>query len=93
MLEAARPDGRVVVLKSVGPEGGCRGYPDRKWCCSVAKQRSVAEFRRLASQNGLEVIAGGTTIVGLFQYCRVLSRDGCAGLTETRPGHATSAVN
>jgi hypothetical protein len=54
--EAARPTGRVVVLKSVGPDGA----PKRLSIEMVllgGKHRSVMEFRELARQSGLEVVA------------------------------------
>ena len=54
--EAARPAGRVVVLKSVGPDGA----PKRLSIEMVllgGKHRSVTEFRELARQSRLEVVA------------------------------------
>jgi 2,7-dihydroxy-5-methyl-1-naphthoate 7-O-methyltransferase len=56
--EAARPNGRVVVLKSVGPDDA----PKNLWIETVllgGKHRTVAEFRDLARQSGLEVRAAG----------------------------------
>jgi hypothetical protein len=54
--QAARPAGRVVVLKSVGPDGA----PKRLSIEMVllgGKHRSVTEFRELACRSGLEVVA------------------------------------
>lgn len=53
--EAARPSGRVVVLKSVGPDGQAKGlYIDQ--VLLGGKHRTVAQFRELARQGGLEVV-------------------------------------
>ncbi|HMJ62885.1 MAG TPA: methyltransferase [Bryobacteraceae bacterium] len=63
--EAARPAGRVVVLKSVGEDG----TPKRlsiEMVLLAGKHRSVAEFRELARQSGLEVIAAGSQSSGYF---------------------------
>jgi 2,7-dihydroxy-5-methyl-1-naphthoate 7-O-methyltransferase len=63
--EAARPAGRVVVLKSIGPDS----EPKRLSIEMVllgGKHRSVAEFRELARQSGLEVTAAGQQPAGYF---------------------------
>jgi 2,7-dihydroxy-5-methyl-1-naphthoate 7-O-methyltransferase len=63
--EAARPSGRVVVLKSVGPDS----EPKRLFIEMVllgGKHRSVAEFRELARQSGLEVTTAGQQPSGYF---------------------------
>jgi len=63
--EAARPTGRVVVLKSVGEDG----TPKRlsiEMVLLAGKHRSVAEFRELAHESGLEVMAAGHQTSGYF---------------------------
>jgi precorrin-6B methylase 2 len=63
--EAARPSGRVVVLKSVGPERA----PKRLHIEMVllgGKHRSIGEFRELARSSGLEVVAAGQQPSGYF---------------------------
>ncbi len=63
--EAARPAGRVVLLKSVGPDGA----PKRlsiKMVLLGGKHRSVTEVRELARQSGLEVVAAGQQRAGYF---------------------------
>jgi len=63
--EAARPAGRVVVLKSVGPDDA----PKRLEIETVllgGKRRTVAEFRELARQVGLKVRAAGWQPPGYF---------------------------
>jgi 2,7-dihydroxy-5-methyl-1-naphthoate 7-O-methyltransferase len=54
--EAARPNGRVVVLKSVGPDSAPRSLTI-EMVLLAGKHRTVAEFRELARQSGLEVLA------------------------------------
>ena len=54
--EAARPTGRVVVLKGVGPDGAHSGLAIEMVLLG-GKRRTVAEFRELARQSGLEVLA------------------------------------
>jgi hypothetical protein len=63
--EAARPTSRVVVLKSVGPDDAPRGL----WIEMVllgGKHRTVTEFRELAREAGLEVLATGRQPSGHF---------------------------
>jgi SAM-dependent methyltransferase len=54
--EAARPAGRVVVLKGVGPDDAPRGL-FVEMVLLGGKHRTVAEFRELARESGLEVFA------------------------------------
>ncbi len=63
--EAARPAGRVVVLKSVGPEGAPKNL-EIETVLLGGKHRTVAEFRELARQAGLEVQAAGRQPLGYF---------------------------
>ncbi len=56
--EAARPTGRVVVLKGIGPDAAARGL-FIEMVLVAGKHRTVAEFRELAHQSGLKVIAAG----------------------------------
>ena len=53
--EAARPHGRVVVLKSVGPDES-RPTLTIDLLLTGGKHRTVAEFRTLAAQSGLAVV-------------------------------------
>lgn len=67
--EAARPGGRVVVLKGVGPDDA----PKRLSIEMVllgGKHRTVAEFRELARQAGLEVLAAGRQPSYFVVECR-----------------------
>jgi hypothetical protein len=63
--EAARPSGRVVVLDAVVPDGA-------PWALSIemmlvgGKHRTLAEFRELAREAGLEVLAAGRQPSGYF---------------------------
>jgi hypothetical protein len=63
--EAARPTGRVVVLKGVGPDDAPRDLTIEMVLLG-GKQRTVAEFRELARQAGLEVTAAGRQPSGYF---------------------------
>ena len=63
--EAARPTGRVVVLKGVGPDGGAKGLSIGMVLLG-GKHRTVAEVRELARQSGLEVLAAGRQPSGYF---------------------------
>jgi SAM-dependent methyltransferase len=67
--EAARPAGRVVVLKGVGPEGAPRGLAIEMMLVG-GKHRTVAEFRELARQSGLEVLAAGRQPSYFVVECR-----------------------
>jgi hypothetical protein len=63
--EAARPAGRVVVLKSVGP-GGAPHRLEIEMVLLGGKHRSAAEFGELARESGLEVVAAGQQANGYF---------------------------
>jgi hypothetical protein len=56
--EAARPNGRVVILKSVGPDGEPKGMVIEMVLLG-GKHRSLTEFSALALQAGLRVTAAG----------------------------------
>src|SRR5205823_298665 len=56
--EAARPAGRVVVLKSVGPDGAVPSLVIEMVLLG-GKSRTVTQFRELAGRAGLEVAATG----------------------------------
>jgi hypothetical protein len=56
--EAARPDGRVVVLGGVTPDEARRGLVIEMVLLG-GKYRTVTEFRQLAREAGLEVLAAG----------------------------------
>lgn len=63
--EAARPAGRVVVLGGVSPDGASRGLLIEMVLLG-GKQRSVTEFRELAREAGLEVLAAERQPSGRF---------------------------
>jgi hypothetical protein len=63
--EAARPTGRVVVLKGVGPDDAPRGLVIEMVLLG-GKHRTVAEFRELARAAGLEVLAAERQPSGYF---------------------------
>jgi SAM-dependent methyltransferase len=63
--EAARPAGRVVVLKGVGPDDAPRGLMIEMVLVG-GKHRTVTEFRELARAAGLEVVAAGRQPSGYF---------------------------
>jgi hypothetical protein len=63
--EAARPSGRVVVLKGVGPADTPNSLPIEVVLLG-GKQRSVAEFSELARQAGLAVLATARQSSGHF---------------------------
>ncbi len=63
--EAARPNGRIVVLKGIDYDD----EPQRleiEMVLTGGKYRKVSEFRILAAQAGLEVIAAGRQSSGYF---------------------------
>ena len=74
--EAARPSGRVVVLKGVGPDDAPKSLSIEMLLVG-GKQRSVAEFRELAHKAGLEVLAVGQQPSGYFDV-------GCRPRTDAR---------
>jgi hypothetical protein len=63
--EAARPNGRVVVLKSVSPDGTRSGLTIEMVLVG-GKHRSLTEFRELARAAGLEILAAGKQESGYF---------------------------
>jgi len=64
--EAARPNGRVVIVSGVQP--GEQASPELLMLVLVGgKQRSLAEFRTLAGTAGLEVTAAAPNPNGRFQ--------------------------
>ena len=63
--EAAHPGGRVVVLKSVGPDDAPKDL-SIEMVLLGGRQRGVTEFRKLARQAGLEVSAAGWQPSGYF---------------------------
>jgi 2,7-dihydroxy-5-methyl-1-naphthoate 7-O-methyltransferase len=56
--EAARPAGRVVVLKGISADDAPRGLTI-EMVLAGGKQRTLSEFRELARTAGLEVVAAG----------------------------------
>jgi len=62
---AARPDGRVVVLKSVGPDGTPISLVIEMVLLG-GKHRSISEFRELARKAGLEVASAREQSSGYF---------------------------
>jgi SAM-dependent methyltransferase len=67
--EAARPSGRVVVLKSVGQDGAPKSLVIEMVLLG-GKHRTVSEFRELARQSGLEVVAAGRQSSYFVVECR-----------------------
>ena len=68
--DAARPNGRVVVLKSVGPDGESRGLSIETVLLG-GRHRSISEFRELARVAGWEVTAASLQPSGYFAVeCR-----------------------
>jgi 2,7-dihydroxy-5-methyl-1-naphthoate 7-O-methyltransferase len=63
--EAARPAGRIVVLGGVGHEGAPRGL-SIEMVLLGSKHRTVSEFRELAHQAGLDVLAAEQQPSGYF---------------------------
>ena len=56
--EAARPAGRVVILKSVGPDNAPRDL-EIEMLLLGGRHRTLTEFHALAQQAGLHVIIAG----------------------------------
>lgn len=56
--EAARPSGRVVILKSIDPDAA-PGALGVDMLLTGGKRRTVSEFRELARRSGLEIVAAG----------------------------------
>ena len=69
--EAARPGGRLVVLKSIDPDGSTPGLSVDQ-VLTGGKQRTVAEFRQLAQGVGLEVLSAGRQPAYFVAECRPL---------------------
>jgi hypothetical protein len=63
--DAAGREGRVVILKSIGPDGSRPGISESD-VMAGGKHRSVTEFRKLAQQSGLEVVSAGKQPSGYF---------------------------
>jgi 2,7-dihydroxy-5-methyl-1-naphthoate 7-O-methyltransferase len=63
--EAARPNGRVVVLKSVSPEGARSGLTIEMVLLG-GKHRTLGEFRELARAAGLDIVAAGPQASGYY---------------------------
>jgi SAM-dependent methyltransferase len=63
--EAARPNGRVVVMKGVAPDDSPRPLTIEMVLLG-GKHRTVSEFRRLAGYAGLDVVAAGRQPSGSF---------------------------
>lgn len=63
--EAARPNGRVVVIGGVSPDGSADGLSPEMVLVG-GKDRGVTEFRELAREAGLEVRATGKQPSGRF---------------------------
>ena len=63
--EAARDAGRVVVLKGIGPDEAPRGLAIEMVLLG-GKHRTVAEFREIAREAGLEVLAAERQPSGYF---------------------------
>ncbi len=63
--EAARPTGRVVVLKSVIPDGARSGLTSEMVLLG-GKHRSLTEFRELPRAAGFEVVVAGLQAPGCF---------------------------
>jgi hypothetical protein len=63
--EAARPNGRVVVLKSIGPDGAPRGLTIEMVLVG-GRQRTLGEFQPLAEEAGLEILRAGKQASGDF---------------------------
>jgi SAM-dependent methyltransferase len=71
--EAARPDGRVIILGGVAPEGSPKEL-EIEMALVGGKHRTVAEFRELAREAGLEVLVAESQPSGYFvTECRPLT--------------------
>jgi SAM-dependent methyltransferase len=63
--EAARPGGRVVILKSVGDDDAPNEVPIEMVLLG-GRRRSIDQFRALAARCGLRVIAAGKQSSGVY---------------------------
>ena len=70
--EAARPAGRVVILGGVEPDSEYGPSPELLMMVLVGgRGRTLTQFRELARQAGLEVVAAGKQASGrFFVECR-----------------------
>jgi SAM-dependent methyltransferase len=64
--DAARPGGRVVVLKSIGPDEAAPRGVEIEWVLVGGKARNVSQFAALAGDAGLEVVATSRQRSGTF---------------------------
>jgi hypothetical protein len=69
--EAAHPNGRVVVLKGVAPDGAPRDI-SIEMVLAGGRHRTVTEFRELARGSGLEVVAARQQPKYFVVECRPL---------------------
>ena len=70
--EAAQNGGRVVVLKSVGPDDAPKDLTIEMLLVG-GRHRAITEFRQLARQAGLEVIAAGQQPAYFVVECRPIT--------------------
>jgi precorrin-6B methylase 2 len=56
--EGVRPGGRVVIIKGIAPDNATRDIMIEMILCG-GKQRTAAEFEKLAARSGLEMVAVG----------------------------------
>ena len=70
--DAARPAGRVVVLKGISPDESPRGMTIEMVLVG-GKQRTLSEFRELAKAAGLEVVSPGQQKSYYVVECRPIS--------------------
>jgi SAM-dependent methyltransferase len=63
--QAARPAGRIVILKSVSPDDERRDITIEMLLLG-GRHRTITEFRELAQNAGLEVISAGSQPSGYF---------------------------
>ena len=67
---ASRPGGRVIVIGSVVPDDAPRALTIDQLLVG-GKERTVREFRELAREAGLELVAAGPQAAGRFvSECR-----------------------
>jgi 2,7-dihydroxy-5-methyl-1-naphthoate 7-O-methyltransferase len=73
--EAARPAGRVVIVSGVHPDTSTGGGDLLMMVLLGGRHRSITEFRDLAREAGLEVLAAAPNAAGRFIVeCRPLHR-------------------
>ena len=63
--QAAHPAGRVIILKSIGPDGAPKALTIEMVLLG-GRYRTVTEFKELAHSAGLEVMASGQQPSGYF---------------------------